>query len=412
MPLSEPSPPSPNIFGELRFDMTLREDDEKLHRHLVDAHGLEEAAGRWFSTQEERHDWLRQLAQDTDHASQLASLLQKCINDCRLDEGVVPRRLKFLQDVCGESGQCPASYWLTGVTRGKRCGVGGEATIYEGMYNGRCVVVREFHCPQDGDWETDNGVAIIKLVYRESISHYQLRHPNIVAFVGLLRHPEEPAPSIVMVKAKHNSVMKYLNEYGSAQCFINTIDGISEGIAYLHSRSPPVIHGDLHTGNLVVDEGGVIQLCDFGLSRIRHLVDRSLTTRNAGGRLPFKAPEYIDLHDQGHVEAPGDIYAFAMVMYALATGVTPFAREGIREANAQAAAQKGTRPVLPEQFRGLGAVSIAKFSEVMKKMWTGDPAKRPAIAQVQKDLVALSEALARDTLSNSVATEGTPTHQP
>ena len=41
------------------------------------------------------------------------------------------------------------------------------------------------------------------------------------------------------------------------------------GMAYLHSLSPPVLHRDLKTLNLLVDENWRVKIADFGLSRIK-----------------------------------------------------------------------------------------------------------------------------------------------
>lgn len=47
--------------------------------------------------------------------------------------------------------------------QGKRIGAGGEATVYEGSYKGRAIVIREFHPPDGGDWESQDGRFIHKV---------------------------------------------------------------------------------------------------------------------------------------------------------------------------------------------------------------------------------------------------------
>lgn len=85
------------------------------------------------------------------------------MDHCDLEVPIIPYRMKFLQDVCGESRQCPDSYRITGIIRGRRYAVGGEASIYSGRHGERDVAIREFHPPgQDGDWSTPDGIKIIK----------------------------------------------------------------------------------------------------------------------------------------------------------------------------------------------------------------------------------------------------------
>ena len=52
--------------------------------------------------------------------------------------------------------------------------------------------------------------------------------------------------------------------------------GAARGMAYLHSGSPPVLHRDLKSANLLLDESYTTKVCDFGLSRLK-AKERSMT---------------------------------------------------------------------------------------------------------------------------------------
>lgn len=78
--------------------------------------------------------------------------------------------VKLLQDICTTCFQLPQPYHLAEVQpqRGRRIAAGGEATVYEGtVYDdslrGRAVVVREFHAPNGGDWDSHAGQCIHKV---------------------------------------------------------------------------------------------------------------------------------------------------------------------------------------------------------------------------------------------------------
>lgn len=49
-----------------------------------------------------------------------------------------------------------------------------------------------------------------KIIIREIIAHWQLRHPNIVAVIGIHLFDGESIPSMILRRAEHSSAIKYL----------------------------------------------------------------------------------------------------------------------------------------------------------------------------------------------------------
>jgi hypothetical protein len=69
----------------------------------------------------------------------------QCIDGCPVDAESASEKLKLLQDITSSSGLFPGSYWISGITKGKRISVGGEATVSLGHHRSKAIVVREFH---------------------------------------------------------------------------------------------------------------------------------------------------------------------------------------------------------------------------------------------------------------------------
>lgn len=152
------------------------------------------------------------------------------------------------------------------------------------------------------------------------------------------------------------------------------------------SRTAVLIYG-ISKGNLVVNEEGTVQLCDFGLSRIRYEITRTQTAIRAGGRLRFLSPELTLGDDDGafRTNEASDIYAFAMTIYSLGTQGSPFKEMANEWAAAQAAQQK-RRPSLPSSLGGMDEKRSGRLMDIITAMWNHDPHLRPSAADVSLNL--------------------------
>jgi serine/threonine protein kinase len=58
------------------------------------------------------------------------------------------------------------------------------------------------------------------------------------------------------------------------------LDGTCKGLAYLHSNCPPIVHRDLKSANLLLDDSFNVKICDFGLAKLRDM--NSIMTAQVG----------------------------------------------------------------------------------------------------------------------------------
>lgn len=138
---------------------------------------------------------------------------------------------------------------------------------------------------------------------------------------------------------------------------------------------------------MLVDFRGVAYLSDFGLSRIRHEITRTHTIVRSGGILQFVAPEVSDGKISRGRES-SDIYSFAMVIFGLGTGNTPFSHVN-NNTVVNRMSNEGKRPVTPESFHGLDRDSTQTLGVVLEKMWQSDPLKRVGAEEVRENLEGL-----------------------
>ncbi|KAF8311178.1 kinase-like protein, partial [Clavulina sp. PMI_390] len=165
--------------------------------------------------------------------------------------------------------------------------------------------------------------------------------------------------------------------------------GVTQGVNYLHSLQPPVIHGDLHPGNVLLDAADKPILCDFGLSRIIHEVTRTRTLRQAGGYVRFLAPELArSPEDRFRTTWASDIYSLSMLSLNMWTGNRPFYKHEL-EWKVFAALEKGERPEKPTDpliHTNLPQGFEIPFWKLLREMWAEDMVIRPTSGVVMERL--------------------------
>ncbi|KIO33519.1 hypothetical protein M407DRAFT_65560, partial [Tulasnella calospora MUT 4182] len=135
-----------------------------------------------------------------------------------------------------------------------------------------------------------------------------LDHPNIVPLLGWIL-----TPSLSFVSPWYEQGNLYGQLGGLSRIKrIRLLLGIAKGLGYLHSRSPPVVHGDLKPDNILLSDQGEPLLTDFGLSKIIGEEEMYTYSHRMGGSVPWMAPECVT-GTGGSCQS--DIYSFGSVAF-------------------------------------------------------------------------------------------------
>lgn len=197
---------------------------------------------------------------------------------------------------------------------------------------------------------------VIKLLKRGALTPEQIRttqlrearlasaidHPNVCAIYDVGEAPEESGDEaeayIVMQYIPGKALDKIITE-GAAnlQLVLSAGIQIADGLSAAHSLG--IFHRDLKPANVMLTEGGLIKILDFGLARrlnldavefdpTHHAAKRSLPPLGAtytarGGTIAYMAPEQFVT---GQSSVQSDLFALGLILYELATGRHPFHR--------------------------------------------------------------------------------------
>mmetsp|Transcript_17600 Transcript_17600/g.38779 ORF Transcript_17600/g.38779 Transcript_17600/m.38779 type:complete len:460 (-) Transcript_17600:47-1426(-) len=151
-----------------------------------------------------------------------------------------------------------------------------------------------------------------------------LRHPNIICYLG--HEYTGGTLYIFMELAEGGSLAKLLKEFGALEGALlrNTILGMLQGLVYLHTRNPVVVHRDIKSANVLLDLDFNVKLADFGCSK--QVYDMS-TSFHATGSFSWMAPEVI-LEKQGFGRK-ADIWSFGCTALESSTALPPWGKGAI-----------------------------------------------------------------------------------
>lgn len=197
----------------------------------------------------------------------------------------------------------------------RRIGTGGQGTAYlaNDLHVGKQVVLKEYILPVYVD-VTTRKLALESLQHEVMILK-SLHHSNIAQFTGFF--VEDHRAYLVEEYLSGSSLRTLIQENGPPSLLVAVRMSLTmtEMLAYLHNRTPKVIHRDFTPDNLIYDDKGVLKLIDFTVAQQGDDAEVSM----AVGKQCYLPPEQF----RGRATTQSDIYAMGATMYFLVTGEDP-----------------------------------------------------------------------------------------
>ncbi|CAI7815787.1 unnamed protein product, partial [Closterium sp. NIES-54] len=151
-----------------------------------------------------------------------------------------------------------------------------------------------------------------------------LRHNNVVRLLGFCLHQSTESgrqEQILVYEFMSNGDLQH-HIHGKRSSLslhqrVKVAQGAAEGVAYLHSFTPPIVHRDLKPGNILIGDHFQAKIADFGLLKKLTDTDGGGDTTRVAGTPGYVDPDYNRTHV---VTEKSDVYSFGIVLLQLLTG--------------------------------------------------------------------------------------------
>lgn len=180
-------------------------------------------------------------------------------------------------------------------------------------------------------------------------------HPNIGKFLGFVEDETQNIAWLLSRWEENGNLREFIasGDWGIPERIFLAQD-ITRGLLYLHTRNPPIFHGDLKAANILVTSNHRAIITDFGSARFHKPGPSTSNASSAkppisaeswtdspqiehsGSTLTLKAPSYTlrwaapEVLLQSLFGLPGDIWAFGWILWEVLTKNIPFPDSNLR----------------------------------------------------------------------------------
>jgi len=255
------------------------------------------------------------------------------------------------------------------IQRGERLGEGSYGVVYKGSYYGEVAVKvlsnQNMNSSEIKDFENEVSLMLM------------CRSSHIVQILGACF--ERGHYSIVMEYMPKGSLYDLLkdnsHELGWSTRYQISID-VGEGLSFLHAIG--ILHRDLKSPNILLDNHLRAKITDFGLAKIKLNSNSTAKSGKIIGTTRWLAPELMDSEGPSSPTKASDVYSYGMVMWEITSREIPF-KKAQTDAIAALWIMNKKKESIPEG-------TPARMAHLITQCWKQHPEERPPIKNVVTEL--------------------------
>ncbi|XP_041103082.1 receptor-interacting serine/threonine-protein kinase 2-like isoform X2 [Polyodon spathula] len=242
---------------------------------------------------------------------------------------------------------------------------------------------------QHSDWRTTVAIKCLKLdcpvgerernsLLKEAEVLHKARFNYIIQIFGVCNEPEFFC--IVTEYMSNGSLDQLLHEKEiyprlAWSLRLRILYEIALGVNFLHNMTPPLLHHDLKTQNILLDAEFHVKIADFGLSKWRQLsISKASGSKppEMGGTVIYMPPEEYEPSRNRRADVKQDMYSYSIIMWEALSRKIPF-EEATNPMQIMFSVLRGSRPDTSEESLPFDIPGRDTLIELMTSGWATNP---------------------------------------